>query len=129
MEDLTRKLMRIGLDNMYGYISSVNDLDIDLEQEKIIDMEEFKSYIGDPNVQIVDVRGASEYLEYHVEGAEHIFVGTLTKNLDKFNKDKQIVIHCQSGDRSTIAQSLLAKHGFKDVKNYSAGMKEWRVHF
>lgn len=129
MEDLTRKLMRIGLDNMYGYISSVNDLDIDLEQEKIIDMEEFKSYIGDPNVQIVDVRGASEYLEYHVEGAEHIFVGTLTKNLDKFNKDKQIVIHCQSGDRSTIAQSLLAKHGFKDVKNYSAGMKEWRLHF
>ncbi|WP_164111547.1 MULTISPECIES: MBL fold metallo-hydrolase [Sphingobacterium] len=129
MEDLTRKLMRIGLDNMFGYISSVNDLTIDLEQETIIDMEEFRSYIGDPNVQIVDVRGASEYLDYHVEGAENIFVGTLSQNLDKFNKDKQIVIHCQSGDRSTIAQSLLAKYGFKDVKNYSAGMKEWRLYF
>lgn len=129
MEDLTRKLMRIGLDNMFGYISSVGDLGIDLEQETIIDMEEFKSYIGDPNVQIVDVRGASEYLDYHVAGAENIFVGTLLQNLDKFNKDKQIVIHCQSGDRSTIAQSLLAKSGFKEVKNYSAGMKEWRLYF
>ena len=125
MEDLTRKLMRIGLDNIYGYISDVNDLDLELETEDIIDIEEFKSYIGNPNVQIVDVRGLTEYQTYHVEGADHVFVGTLPDNLDKFNKDKQIVIHCQSGDRATIAQSLLAKNGFKNVKNYSAGMKEW----
>src|SRR5690554_2362989 len=125
MEDLTRKLMRIGLDNIYGYISDVNDLGLDLETEDIIDIEEFKSYIGNPNAQIVDVRGLTEYQTYQVEGADHVFVGTLPDNLDKFSKDKQIVIHCQSGDRATIAQSLLAKYGFKNVKNYSAGMKEW----
>lgn len=125
MEDLTRKLMRIGLDNIYGYISNVEDLELELETEDIIDIEEFKSYIGNPDVQIVDVRGLTEYETYHVEGADHVFVGTLLDNLDKFSKDKQIVIHCQSGDRATIAQSLLAKYGFKNVKNYSAGMKEW----
>ena len=125
MEDLTRKLMRIGLDNIYGYISDVNDLGLDLETEDIIDIDEFKSYIGNPDAQIVDVRGLTEYETYHVEGADHVFVGTLPDNLDKFSKDKQIVIHCQSGDRATIAQSLLAKNGFKNVKNYSAGMKEW----
>lgn len=125
MEDLTRKLMRIGLDNIYGYISDVNDLDLALETEAIIGIEEFKSYIGNPDAQIVDVRGLTEYNTYHVEGADHVFVGTLPDNLDKFSKDKQIVIHCQSGDRATIAQSLLAKNGFKKVKNYSAGMKEW----
>lgn len=125
MEDLTRKLMRIGLDNIYGYISDVNDLGLELETEKIIGINEFKSYIGNPDAQIVDVRGYSEYDAYHVEGADNVFVGTLPDNLDKFSKDKQIIIHCQSGDRATIAQSLLAKHGFKNVKNYSAGMKEW----
>ncbi|GGH30295.1 MBL fold metallo-hydrolase [Sphingobacterium alkalisoli] len=125
IEDLTRKLMRVGLDNIYGYISNVEELGLELETEQIIDMEEFGSYIGNPDVQIVDVRGASEYQAYHVEGADHVFVGTLPANLDKFSKDKQIVIHCQSGDRATIAQSLLAKYGFKNVKNYSAGMKEW----
>ena len=125
MEDLTRKLMRIGLDNIYGYISDVNDLGLELETEKIIGIDEFKSYIGNPDAQIVDVRGYSEYDAYHVEGADNVFVGTLPDNLDKFSKDKQIIIHCQSGDRATIAQSLLAKHGFKNVKNYSAGMKEW----
>lgn len=56
---------------------------------------------------------------------DFVFVGTLPDNLDKLSKDKQIVIHCQSGDRATIAQSLLAKYGFKNVKNYAAGMKEW----
>jgi len=125
IEDLTRKLMRVGLDNIYGYIPNVEELGLELETEQIIDMEEFGSYIGNPDVQIVDVRGASEYQAYHVEGADHVFVGTLPANLDKFSKDKQIVIHCQSGDRATIAQSLLAKYGFKNVKNYSAGMKEW----
>lgn len=125
MEDLTRKLMRIGLDNIYGYISDVNDLGLELETKVIIDIEEFKSYIGNPDAQIVDVRGLTEYEAYHVEGADHVFVGTLPDNLDKFSKDKQIVIHCQSGDRATIAQSLLAKYGFKNVKNYSAGMQEW----
>lgn len=125
MEDLTRKLMRIGLDNIYGYISNVADLGLELETEEIIDIEAFKSYIGNPDAQIVDVRGVSEYQTYHVEGADNVFVGTLPDNLDKFSKDKQIVIHCQSGDRATIAQSLLAKYGFKNVKNYSAGMKEW----
>ena len=125
IEDLTRKLMRIGLDNSYGYISDITDLGLELETEDTIDIEEFKTYIGNPDAQIVDVRGASEYQAYHVDGAEHVFVGTLPENLDKFDKDKQIVIHCQSGDRATIAQSILAKNGFKDVKNYSAGMKEW----
>ncbi|MFB2121040.1 rhodanese-like domain-containing protein [Parapedobacter sp. 2B3] len=125
IEDLTRKLMRIGLDNSYGYIADITELGLELETEDTIDIEEFKTYIGNPNAQIVDVRGASEYQAYHVDGAEHVFVGTLPENLDKFDKDKQIVIHCQSGDRATIAQSILAKNGFKDVKNYSAGMKEW----
>lgn len=125
MEDLTRKLMRIGLDNIYGYIDAVDDLGLELETQDIVDIKEFKSYIGKPVTQIVDVRGYTEYENYHVEGAENIFVGTLPDNLQQFSKDKQIVIHCQSGDRATIAQSLLAMYGFKNVKNYSAGMKEW----
>ncbi|MCH7409392.1 MBL fold metallo-hydrolase [Belliella sp. DSM 111904] len=125
VEDLTRKLMRIGLDNIYGYIADINAFGIEMEAADIIDMDEFESYIENPNAQIVDVRGASEFQSYHVEGAENIFVGHIVDNLDKFDTEKQIVIHCQSGDRATIAQSLLAKYGFKDVKNYSAGMKEW----
>lgn len=126
IEDLTRKLMRIGLDNIKGYVSDIRMLGIANESSEIIDIEEFKSYMGKENIQIVDVRGESEYKEGHVKGAQNIFVGTLLSNLNKFDKNRDIVIHCQSGDRSAIAQSLLKKNGFINVKNYSAGMKEWK---
>lgn len=125
MDDLTRKLMRIGLDNIYGYISDVNSVGIELQKADVIDIEEFKTYIGKENVQIIDVRGVTEYEAAHIEGAENLFVGTLPDNLDKINKEKQVVIHCQAGDRSALAYSILAKNGFKNVKNYSGGMKEW----
>ncbi|NGM63730.1 MBL fold metallo-hydrolase [Sphingobacterium sp. SGR-19] len=126
MEDLTRKLMRIGLDNIYGYISDVDDLGLDLEIAEVISLDEFRTSIVKEDVQIVDVRGATEYEAGHVEGADHVFVGTLENNLDKINKDKQIIVHCQAGDRSTIAYSLLKRNGFDKIKNYAGGMKEWK---
>lgn len=125
MEDLTRKLMRIGLDNIYGYISDVRELGIDLQKADVIDLAEFKTYLNRDDVQIVDVRGLTEYEAGHIEGAQHVFVGTLPDNLHKIDRDKQVVIHCQAGDRSAIAHSILAKHGFNNVKNFSGGMKAW----
>lgn len=125
IEDLTRKLMRIGLDNMYGYISNIEELDIELQIADVISLDEFKAYIGQEGVQVVDVRGAREYEAGHVEGAVNVFVGTLPDNLDKISKDKQVVIHCQSGDRSAIAYSVLRRHGFTNVKNYPGGYAEW----
>lgn len=126
MEEITRKLMRIGLDRIAGFISGVTVAGIELQKADVIDIEEFKTYLGKEDVQIVDVRGKTEYEEGHVEGAENQFVGTLPQNLDKISKDRQVVIHCQSGDRSAIAYSVLRRNGFNNVKNYSGGMKEWR---
>lgn len=125
MEDLTRKLMRIGMDNMYGYVSDVHGLGFALETVDVISTDEFKTYIDNEDVQIVDVRGAAEYEAGHIKGAHHVFVGTLPDNLDKIDRKRPVVIHCQAGDRSTIAYSLLKRNGFDKVKNYSGGMKEW----
>lgn len=125
MDGLTRKLMRIGLDNIYGYISNVENLDIELQKADVIAIDDFKNYISKENVQIVDVRGATEFEAGHIQGAVNIFVGTLQDHLAQISKEKQIVIHCQSGDRSAIANSILARNGYSNVKNYAGGMKEW----
>lgn len=125
IEDLTRKLMRIGLDNIYGYISDVTETGIALQKSDVIAIDAFKTYIGKENVQMVDVRGLTEYEAGHIEGAEHIFAGTITDNLHKISRKKQVIIYCQAGDRSAIAYTLLRKNGFENVKVYAAGMKEW----
>lgn len=125
VEDLTRKLMRIGLDNVYGYIQEVSALGMPLDVADVISLSEFKSYVGQEDVQIIDVRGLTEYEAGHVAGAAHLFVGTIEKHLDKISRNKPVVIHCQAGDRSAVAHSVLAKHGYRNVKNFSGGMKEW----
>ena len=128
LDDLTRKLMRIGMDNVKGYVEGVEDwvrAGGTLSKSAIITLDEFRSILSTNHTQIVDLRGASEYKAGHIKGTDNLFIGTLEKNLDKINKDQQVVIHCQSGDRATIGYSLLAKHGFKNVKNYAGGMNEW----
>ena len=127
MEDITRKLMRIGLDNIYGFIPDVTvwtELGNALEERYDIGLDEFKQLAGKEDVQVVDVRGAAEYKAGHVDGAINLFVGKIGKNLDKIDTSKQVVIHCQAGDRSSIAASVLAKNGIK-VKNYTGGFSEW----
>ena len=125
IEDLTRKLMRIGIDKVYGYVNDVRTLDIDLQKSDIIDIDTVKTYLNRDDVQVVDLRGASEYNSGHIEGAENVFVGTLPQHLDRISKDKPVVLYCQGGDRATIGYSLLASHGFDNIKNYSASMNEW----
>ncbi|HLR76824.1 MAG TPA: rhodanese-like domain-containing protein, partial [Balneolaceae bacterium] len=125
IDDLTRKLMRIGLDNCFGYISNVEALDLQLETADYIGYDDFKPYVGKPGVQIVDVRGDSEFKLNHIPGADHVFIGTLQNNLDKIDNEKEIIVHCQSGTRSTVAYSILRKNGFTKVKNFTGGMKEW----
>jgi hydroxyacylglutathione hydrolase len=128
VEDLTRKLMRIGLDNIHGYLTPAQLKEIvgaNLETYTTIDNETVKAKMAEGNVQIVDVRGVSEYKKGHIEGADNLFVGKLPQNLDKIAKDKQVIIHCQSGGRSAIAYSILKANGFDNVLNYAGGWVDW----
>lgn len=128
LNDLTRKLMRIGLDNIAGYLSSVDEYTQaggKLMKVPVINLAEAKNLINNSDVQVVDLRGAAEYNGGHITGAENVFVGTLPSQLSKISKSKKVMIHCQGGDRASIAYSILAKNGFDNIVNYSAGMNEW----
>lgn len=127
-DDLVRKLMRIGMDNVYGYIPDVSgwkELGNELQKANVISLDEFKNILSTNHTQVVDMRGVAEYKASHISGAENVFVGTLEENINKIKKEKPVVIHCQSGDRTAIGYSLLVKHGFKHVKNFAGGMNEW----
>lgn len=128
LEDLTRKLMRIGMDNIMGYVPSVEEYvkgGGKLDTVKQIDIQELRSLQQQPDVQIVDLRGLTEFKSGHIKGASHVFVGTLPEHLNEISRDKKVVLHCQSGDRSSIGYSLLAKAGFRNILNYGPGMNEW----
>ena len=125
MDDLTRKLMRIGLDNIYGFVDAakINELsDAPLLTSTMVNISDVKA---NTTAEIIDLRGVAEYNSGHIAGAKNVFVGTLLQNLDKVPKDKPVIIHCQGGDRAAIGYSLLVKEGYTNVSNYSPGMNEW----
>lgn len=128
LDDLTRKLMRIGLDNIYGYVGSTavwTDAGGSLEKANVITLAETKELMANGEVQVIDLRGAAEYNAGHIAHADNVFVGTLPDNLDKVSKDKKVIIHCQSGDRAAIGYSILAKNGYQHVYNFSGSINEW----
>ncbi|MCS3555265.1 MULTISPECIES: rhodanese-like domain-containing protein [unclassified Sphingobacterium] len=128
LEDVTRKLMRIGIDQAIGFITpeTITTLGLPLEKQKIIDFEEMNNALNNPNAQILDVRNENEFKTAHLPNSTHLFVGTLTENLHKIDTNKELYLHCQSGDRATIATSLLYRAGIKKIKNYSGSMKDWK---
>jgi len=127
-DQLVRMLMRTGLDNVAGYLPDVNewtDMGYELETVDIVSKEEVESRFQSDDVQVVDLRSASEYKSGHIEGADHVFIGTIEENLDKVSKDKEVIIHCKSGDRASIGYSILARYGFDNVHNFAGGYDEW----
>lgn len=128
LEELTRRLMRIGLDKIYGYVPGVHlwtALGHHLDKVNVISQDELKTVLASNHTQIVDVRGAAEFKAGHLAGAEHVFIGTLEQHLNKIRKDQPVVIHCQAGDRSSIGYSILVKHGFSNIRTYPGGISEW----
>lgn len=84
-----------------------------------------KKKAGEP-IQLLDVREAHEREEYNI-GGTFVPLGQLPKKLDDlpFDKDKEIVVYCRSGNRSGIAKELMVNNGFKKTRNLLGGMLEW----
>ena len=76
---------------------------------------------------VIDVRELDEYTQGHIEGAVHIPLGKLIRDLSigLVPHDKEVVVHCRSGVRGEIAADFLEKRGFKNVKNLEGGYLAW----
>lgn len=125
LEDATRKLLRIGLDNLKGFITpeQLFSYEKDLDNYPIIHKEKIKENIS--KYHILDVRNHKEFRAGHIEQAQHIFIGELLNRLEEIPKNKPIVVHCQSGVRSTLAVSILESKGYLDLYNYAGGWRDW----
>ncbi len=124
---LTKALIRIGLDNIVGYINDIEKISnsgYELKTLQQISVNELKQKLDD--YFVLDVRGYIEYKTSHIPGAENIHVGYILDNLHKIPSDKKVVVHCTSGDRSAIAASLLLSKGYENVSNLTCGFSGWQ---
>lgn len=127
IEELTKALVRIGLDNIIGYVNDIDKISnagYELKTLDQITVHELNQNLED--YFVLDVRGYSEYNASHIPGAQNIFTGYVVNNLAELPADKKIVVHCAGGDRSAIAASVLLSAGFNNVVNLTCGFNGWK---
>lgn len=126
VQDVKIALQSIGLDQLKGF-AKVDILDEarNTESYELIDVPELNQRLDEGSVYLIDVRNQSEWNQGHIRGANHMMLGKLKDRLDEIPSDKDIVLQCQSGQRSAIATSLLQGNGFKNVINLKGGFGAW----
>ena len=79
-----------------------------------------------PKTQVIlDVRNPEEYQAGNIPGSLNIPLGQLRKRLGELPKDREIIVHCQTGQRSYFAARILAQHGFI-VRNLTGSYRTWK---
>lgn len=131
MEKTLRYLMRIGYDEIEGFLSGgmlswhmagKNSDSIDL-----ITVQELCGYLDrDKRPFILDVRSSEELNNNgEIPGAVHIHITQLPEKYDEIPKNEKIFVFCGSGLRSMIGASYLKKNGWNDIAVILGGLSGW----
>ena len=75
--------------------------------------------------QLIDVREQKEFDIAEI-GGELIPMGTVPQNVERFSRDKQVIVHCRSGKRSgDVIAWLESNHGYDNLYNLKGGILAW----
>jgi len=88
---------------------------------------EFATTISDESVVVLDVRTPGEFAAGHISNSINIDVetGEFANQVANLDKTKTYAVYCQSGRRSAIAASQMAKLGFTSLYNLNGGISAW----
>lgn len=130
IDQVRRNLVRLGYDNIYGYLGGGFSAWY-MQAEPVIKLElwsvqELKGKKDELNIFLLDVRKITDWKTGYIEGAHHIYLGHLKDRLKEIPRDKKVVVYCDAGNKSTIATSILQKNGYTDVVTVLGSMNAWR---
>ena len=75
---------------------------------------------------LLDVRTDAEYGQGHIPGAVHVPLADIGDKVKKLKKDKEVVVYCQSGNRSIWAIKRLMGMGYTNLINLKGGYNAWK---
>ena len=121
------QLSVVAFDQVIGYLdggmSTWQEAGLPTQQLDQIAVETLHSMRHD--LKILDVRDQNEWEEGHIKEARHIPYYFLLQHLQELYNTLPLAVICASGQRSSIACSLLQKHGFTQLFNVIGGMDAW----
>lgn len=125
-DDIKRTMASIGYDRIETFCApELIEQFSNTESYHEINVSDLKESVKDENVYLIDVRNDSEWKNGHIDEAHHHMLGKLKKAAEGIPKDKNLMVHCQSGTRSAIAVSVLKAAGFDKVQDITGGYAAW----
>lgn len=130
IEEVKRYLLRLGFDNVYGYLAGgfpswyLNAEVVD--KIEVWSVQELIKKQDDSSIFILDVRKVVDLEKGYIKGAHHIYVGHVQDKIDEIPRDIKVVVYCDAGNKSSVAASILKKNGYQDVVSVLGSMNAWR---
>jgi len=119
---------RVGVDRVVGYLNGGTAAwatdGYQGDHIHLISTENLYRRITDDKkpLVLVDVRTPLEFADTHIEGAVNIPAPDLRSRYSELRTDKPVYLICSTGNRSSLAASILKQHRFKEVYNVAGGM-------
>jgi rhodanese-related sulfurtransferase len=126
------RLGRIGYDVVAGYLDGgmqalATRPDLVQRTERMTAATLAEQLTGPEPPVILDVRTPREWQAQHIAGSLNIPLNHLQERLGEVPRPRRLVVHCQSGYRSAIAASLLARHSFTRFADLVGGFAAWEA--
>ena len=92
-----------------------------------VGVAEAVTLINRRDAMVLDVREQSEHDKGHIANARLVPAGQLKTRIGELErfKDRPVLVHCATGNRSQGAAATLKAAGFKEVFNLQGGMGAW----
>ncbi|MBI4464676.1 MAG: MBL fold metallo-hydrolase [Acidobacteria bacterium] len=133
MPDVAATLLRIGLDDVRGYLEGGMDAwetaGYPLAVLRTLSVQELARRLAEQPgcMTVLDVRTEREWKDGRIDGSLHIHGGQLQERFAKVSREKPVAVLCGSGYRASIAASFLQREGYQEVYNIVGGMMAWKA--
>jgi glyoxylase-like metal-dependent hydrolase (beta-lactamase superfamily II)/rhodanese-related sulfurtransferase len=132
-DEAAMRLGRIGFDQVVGYLGDGLH-SVESRPELMMSTERLSAQVAAERVAaapregapvMLDVRAPGERQQKRIPGSVGIPLNHLGERLSELPSDRPLVVYCAGGYRSSIAASLLQRHGFTRVSEIAGGIAAW----
>ena len=128
-EDFVRRLVRVGIDRVTGFITpealeAAGREGAALETSKEVDVAAMREALASGRAFVLDVRSVAEHTAGRARGTTNAVHTRLPARVGEIPRDRPVLVHCMSGGRSARATALLQRLGF-DAANVAGGFAAW----
>jgi hydroxyacylglutathione hydrolase len=132
------RLGRIGFDHIVGYLQD-GLRSLDSRPDLVTTTESFspqyalevmagsKPSANSNSPLVIDVRNPGERTRKYLDNTESIPLSHLVEKTATVPRDRNVLVYCAGGYRSSIAASLLQRAGFTSVAEIAGGLAAWET--